>query len=300
MSRTNKIKWTTTEQADFYAAFVAEMKERKLQFPVKAMDLRPLLESARVAMKVLKVERRRDITSIDSIRGEVAQRLIDNGFFPRKYLEELRKKRIKAEDKPDPRDELIKHLETTLAERDADLAALRDNLAGAESRIAQLEQQPSPVDLIKSFFSDIIAEGLEKRERAGKPAHMIIPPTRKDEGPLPAFERERRKDPVAVAQGAPGAAGKPKFALVGDFVGSDKARIHEELSPLAELRYIDAQTKFQGLKQFNANHGRIVVWEDHSPHDWVRMLANMGVTFRRHAGSLPSLIESVRKSASAH
>jgi hypothetical protein len=152
-----------------------------------------------------------------------------------------------------------------------------------------------------------LAMALQMHEDRNKPAFVRPPPGGAAAAPkvdapperrketLPDFERDRRRDPVAYASQLNGSVPqKPKFALVADFVGSDTGTIHRELGELADMRYLDAPAKLQGLRQFNANAGRIVLWADHAPHDWERAMKAMGVSYRVHRGSLPSLVQSIK------
>lgn len=295
MSRKSKIIWTLTEESDFYAAFISELQHRKMTFPVDNSRLGDIMKAARDAVKVIKVERRRDITSVDSIRGEIAKRLIDNGFFPRNYMVSLRRgyRAGDQEGEPDPKDIRIADLMNQIEAADRDLAEYKLTVQNLRDRMQLMSEQPTPVQLIEDFFARIIAKGLGMKAASEKPAHAIISNVKKEE--LPEFERERRKDPTGYI--APTANGKPKFALVADFVGSDKASIHEAVSDVAELRYIDAQAKLQGLKDFNANGGRIITWADHMPHQWDRSLTALGVTYSKHHGSLPKFIDLIKAKA---
>lgn len=77
----------------------------------------------------------------------------------------------------------------------------------------------------------------------------------------------------------------------------DKAFIHKECSDVADLRYLDSSNKFQGLKNFVANSGRIFIWADHAPHDWEGALRNMGVSFHRIRGSLNAVVQFIKEEA---
>ena len=256
MSRTNKIIWTVTEQADFYSAFIEELKEAGVEFPVKASDLSKTMAAARTAMKVIKVERRREMTSIDSIRGDLAKRLIDNGVFPRDYLESLRKKRAKDEPQPDPRDVRIKELEAEIETAEKYNVALIEEKRALQERIAVLENQPSPVDLVKSFFADIIAEGLAKRAVMDKPAG-VYGPVKKPEGPLPDFERARRRGDVPDGKPQP----KKKVALIGGW-SDDHAVVVREFGEKLDLRLIkgdDSADKVRALGDWAKQPGHVVV-----------------------------------------
>lgn len=297
MSRKAKIIWTVTEQADWYAAFIAALKERDVAFPVTQSDLKKIMEAAREALKVLKVERRRDITSIDSIRGDLAERLIGNGIFPRNYLTELRRPGSKAAagatGKEDPQArriaELEEHVKALEDERDGLLLEKGDFI----ERIAVLDRRPTATESIQLFVAETLAMALDLHEQGKRPEALRIP---REKAEIPDFERERRRDPVAAAGGGLN-GGKPKFALVADFVGSDKAAIHSACSGVADLRYLDGHGKLSGLKVFNANGGRIVVWTNYCPHDWEQSLTSMGVSFHRHRGTLPQLIEHIKGKA---
>lgn len=293
MSRQAKIIWTVTEQADWYAAFLEGLKERDVPFPVTAAYLPQIMESAREALKVLKVERRREITSIDAIRGELAQRLIEQQIFPRDYLESLRRKRIA--DAPDPSVQRMNQLEELLALREAELADARQWADEREAVIKQLQAAPSPMEQLQVWLARTLAMALSDANSGPLTTTPLKQAEQRLKEALPQFERDRRRDPVAFTAGLPTNGGKPKFAVVADLVGSDKGRIHAEVSSLADLRYLDSVAKFGGLKLFNATGGRIVLWTDHAPHEWEKSLNSIGVSFHRHRGTLPALIQHLKE-----
>lgn len=293
MSRKAKIIWTLTEESDFYAAFVTSLQKRRLAFPVQSSDLKAIMESAREGVLVLKVERRREMSSVDSIRGDVAKRLIDNGIFPRNYLEALRRNAKVAND-DDPQAKRIEELTAKVTQLEGQLQASEEEIGMLGDQLREAQNQPTPAQAIQRLVAETLAMALSLHDDSRKPEGVRVQREREE---IPAFERERRKDPVAAASGGVNGARKPKFALVADFVGSDKAAIQSALGELADLRYLDAQAKLQGLKDFNANGGRIVMWTDFAPHDWERSLTAMGVSFNRFKGTLPALIEHVRVKA---
>lgn len=87
---------------------------------------------------------------------------------------------------------------------------------------------------------------------------------------------------------------KPKWAIVADFVGSDKALIHKELSEFLALRYLDAPNKFDGLPNFNSTGGRILLWADHSPHAWEQSIRAKGIFPKIFHGTLHQLVEFLK------
>lgn len=288
----DKIIWTVTEQADWYAAFVAALERRKVPlFPVTADRLRDVMGAARDALLVIKTERRRTITSVDSIRGDLAKRLITNGIFPRDYLESLRLKRRGAErvEERDARDDRIAQLEEELSAAIDAGAKTNDALGAALARIAELEQRPAPVDLIKSFFADIIAEGLAKRAAADKPAHVagpIAPPKE----PLPDFERARRKDPVAAAGGNGSTPKLPKILIVGGNSAYDRCAL-----PATKMQSIRdcARFNFWRDESYDILRDRakasdaVFILMGAVSHDTVKIVANETRHYQRVIGHSP-------------
>lgn len=312
MARSPKIIWNVTEEADWYAAFLEGLKERKVPTPVGPGHLKEVMEAAREALKVLRVERRRSITSIDAIRGELGKRLVGNNIFPRNYLDVLRRGAAKKAIEPeiDPNLQRISELEAEITKHTSYIEELENRLETAQGRINELENQPTPMQLLQRAVAETLAMALTMAEDQKKPAGLRVPggepsqagkstteaDRRKED--IPQFERDRRKDPIAFtsAINASTPGNRPKFALIADFTGGDKANIHAAVREIADVRYLDSSNKFQGLKQFNANAGRIVVWTDHSPHDWESSLKSLGVSFHRHRGTLSSLIQHIKDS----
>ena len=288
-----RVDWNLTEQSDWYAAFLEALKKRKVEFPVRQSDLKDVMESAREALLVLKVERRRPIASIDSIRGDYAKRLVDNGVFPRNYLEVLRRQKKTDTDEPEELSEdakRIAELENELAEKDNQLTEASDQLAAATTRLEEFATQPTPAQLLQRFVAETLAMALDMHEARGKPEHVRMPLAPKEE--VPQFEKDRRKGVLPEQQSQ--RVFRPRIAVLADFVGSDTRLLNDALKDEADMRYLDAPAKFQGLKEFNANHGRIVMWTDHAGHGWESSLSKMGISYSRFYGSLPSLLEHLK------
>lgn len=279
-----RIDWTLMEQSDWYAAFLVELDQRKVPRPVSAQYMKQVMASAREALKVLKVERRRPFTSADSFRG-VSERLIDNGIFPRDYLKSLRRS-VRVKD--DPKDAEIDRLrnQLKLANDSCDDWQRIANERSAE--IVRLSNEPSPLELIEDFFARIIRKGL-KPEESAKPHSVTL------KMPLPEQERLRRKDPMGFAASLAGGTTKPKFAIVSDFTDIDKGQLHRLIAGVADMRYIDGANKFNGLGRFNADGGRIILWIDKCQPSWEAELQNMGVSFHRHKGPQSTLVQHIKE-----
>lgn len=284
-----RIDWTLLEQSDWHNAFLLELQQRKVPLPVSAQYMKEVMASAREALKVLKVERRRPFTSADSFRG-VSERLIDAGVFPRDYLKSLRRG-ARGKRKLDQKDEKIALLEQALAKRDQQQAEDGEVIARLQAQVQELENQPSPLAVLENFLVSVIRRGL-KPEESPKPHGITVKAT------IPQHEKDRRKDPMGFAAALAGGNTKPKFAIVSSFEDIDKAKLHTSLSGAADMRYIDGINKFTSLGRFNADGGRIILWADKCPPNWEAELQNMGVSFHRHRGPESSLVQHVKEMVS--
>lgn len=277
--------WNLSEESDWYAAFLVELDERKVPRPVSSLHLKAVMESARAALKVLKVERRRPINSVDSIRGALGARLVDNGVFPRDYLQSLRRS---AKVKNDPKDAQIAALNAQIKTLTDQLHEANTDLKGMDEENNRLLLQPSPLELIEDFFARIIRKGL-KPEEPPKPHGVTL------KIPIPEQERARRKDPLGFTASLSGGTTKPKFAIVSSFDDVDKGQLHRLVSGVADMRYIDGVNKFTTLGRFNADGGRIILWTDKCQPSWEAELQNMGVSFHRHKGPQSSLVQHIKE-----
>lgn len=241
-----RIEWTEFEQSTVYSATVDLLKDRKAELPISTSKARLVfLQAVRDAQVALPENRRRKyILAVENITGDLRQRFIDNGILPRD-LESLKVRRGKAkeaqvEEVRDPRDDRIVELtgqiddaQRLLGEKDGLIETLR-------GRIVVLESQPTPLALMQNFIADTIALAFQKVGDAQKPHGVRMPATfhkappgveRDDPSPdaiiekrkedLPAFERERRKDPQYLS-GNSEEMRLPKITVIGGGVAGKR------------------------------------------------------------------------------
>lgn len=298
-----RVDWTAYEQGQVYAATVDLLKNRKVSLPVEPPG-KEFLQAIRDAQVSLPENRRRPFASIDSLTGDLAKRFVDNGIIRKDHHESYRRgwnKKQKNAEAPevDPRDTRIEELQHEVTGNNQYIQELHGRISSLEAELEYWKNQPGPMDFIQQWVAQTLslamqgAEAAKRRSEGGmEPAPDLLERYRKQ--PIPQFERERRKDPTPT----PGTGDlRPKFAVVGDLLGPDKEAIHKECGTVAQMRYLDATNKLQGLKQFNANSGRVVIWTDHASHEFENTLKSLGVTYKRFTGSLPQLIEHIKHEA---
>ena len=283
-----RIDWTLTEQSDWYAAFVEALKKRKVEFPVRQSDLKDVMESAREALLVLKVERRRPMASIDAIRGDYAQRLVDNGIFPRDYLDVLRRTpRAPEEPEVDPREVRITELEARLQEVSTLAASQKAEIAGLQH---QLSKTPKERDVVVNFFADILYAAKAKEQALIKPELRITTPPVDLEAKANADAERKRLEETSGEK-------RIRIAIVG---GKDPMHqlVHAEVGKYADMRYFSSDDRdklVDSLRQFKMpGYGKIFLWSDAIDHGSLNKLKSANIPFEYFSGQHTKLIERIK------
>lgn len=216
-----RVDWTDFEQAQVYSAVVDLLKAKKIATPVEPGKNGALFMNVmREAQVVLPDKRRRPLANVDALppATPLAKRFMDNGIIPKDYYFSYRRRATKKagvpEEAPDPRDQEIVDLRNQL---DAAQTGIREFQALAEQlrgRVLELENQPSPMQVMQRAIAETLAMALQMHEDRKKPDFMRPePPVERRKEELPAFEIERRKSGGVPEQ--PATPRLPKILIAG-------------------------------------------------------------------------------------
>jgi hypothetical protein len=261
-----RIDWTTYENAQVYAATMDLLAKRKVALPVSDPQSGKLfMQAIRDAQVVITENRRRALTSIDAVSGELRKRFQDNGVLPQ-HIDCLRrgyKKRADREQQvEDPKDVRIRELEAQVKVLEEENQALEDEQDDFTDRIKELEARPDAMQVVQQWCSKMLADALrDALPSMPKVADLSAQVAPKKE-PLPQFERDRRRDPEAAASGGSPKA-KKRIAIIGGYDEHHRV-IHTEVGAFLDLRYVRgdaAVEKIAALKDFSKEPGTsTIVW----------------------------------------